>query len=100
MKSSRENNKITNLNIRYISLFVLMVLFIIFMNDYFTPVKKPVIHDENVRPEYIQLQKIKEREDKVLSSYRIINAEKGIYQIPVDRAVQIITDEYAEKQKN
>ena len=67
------------------------------MNDYFTPVKKPVIYDESVRPEYIQLQEIKERENNILSSYKIIDKEKGIYQIPVDSAVKLISDEYSKK---
>ena len=67
------------------------------MNDYFTPVKKPVIYDENIRQEYLKLREIRNKEEKVLYSYKVIDAKEGIYQIPVDSAMHIISKEYSER---
>jgi len=41
----------------------------------------------------LTLQKIHEREDNALHSYKVIDAEKGIYQIPITRVIELVVDE-------
>lgn len=37
--------------------------------------------------------------DAALSSYAVVNAEKGIYQIPIDRAIETMIREWKQPQK-
>ena len=99
-KSIHEKNKKTIKTIQIISTFILIAitLFIIFLNNIFAPLKKPQIYDKSVRPEYMELQKLHEKEEKTLSTYRLINPEKGICGIPIDNAIKLTEDEYTKKQ--
>ncbi len=40
-----------------------------------------------------ELAKLKAREKEELTTYKILDAEKGIYQIPVDSAMKIISSD-------
>ncbi len=39
-----------------------------------------------------ELTKLRTREKTALTSYKLIDAEQGIYQIPVDSAIKILLD--------
>ncbi|MCK5124680.1 MAG: hypothetical protein KAR42_00345 [candidate division Zixibacteria bacterium] len=43
------------------------------------------------------LAKLRAREKEELTSYKIIEAEKGVYQIPVDSAMAIMAGDKADK---
>jgi hypothetical protein len=52
------------------------------------------------KPEPSQLKELRTRETQQLSDYRYLNRDKGVVQIPVDRAMQVIVQEAAEGKYN
>ena len=47
----------------------------------------------NTDKELRELQEIRARDDKVLASYDVVDAEKGIYQIPIDAAIDLVASD-------
>jgi len=47
-------------------------------------------------PEEARLRELREREDEILNSYKLLDPEKGIYRIPIARAMEITAREAAE----
>jgi len=88
----------TDVNITKIigfSFVVLVVLtaIIIFLYEVFVYSKEQAIYEQVLSPESKAMRELRAKEDHVLNSYQIIDAEKGIYQIPIERAIQVISNE-------
>lgn len=77
--------------IAVISIFILVIL-IVLLNDFFIIQKEDIVYKtvlSQTSQELIELRKV---EFERLNQYKIIDAQKGIYQIPIDRAMQLISE--------
>ncbi len=81
-------------------IIVVLVAILVFMNEYFSYTKDKLIYETRLRPESKQLRDLRAREDQILNSYKVTDAEEGIYQIPVERAMKVMADEaYAQRKE-
>jgi uncharacterized membrane protein required for colicin V production len=77
-----------------VALVLLIIAMVAFVRDYFVfNMEKEITQSilDNPSKELIAIQK---SESEQLSNYKIIDSEKGVYQIPIDRAMEIVVKEY------
>jgi len=80
-----------------LSLTVLTFIVIIAVQLFFLS-KESLYYEAVLSPESKALRELRSREDKLLNSYNTIDAESGIYRIPIDRAMKLMAEEaYEEK---
>lgn len=77
-----------------ISIFIIASLIV--LNEYFTMAKEKEVYERALKPQSAELQKLRAYEDEILSSYSVIDEEKGIYQVPIDRAMELLVEEAAQ----
>jgi len=74
-------------------IFVLFVYMLASMYDYnIYKVEKEVSEAST----YYQIEKLEQKEQERLTTFGIINAEEGIYRIPIDRAIDKYIEENGE----
>ncbi len=66
---------------------------VLLVDDYFVMTKEEIIYETVLRPESAPLRDLRAREDEVLHSYKKLDSAAGVYQIPIDRAMQVLADE-------
>lgn len=72
---------------------VLLTAILLFLNNYFVETKEQMVYVEQLQPESIDLKSLVDAEKKELSSYKILDAEHGVYQIPIDLAMKLLVKE-------
>lgn len=77
---------------------IILIAILVFLNEYF------IFQMEDMKQERdsivsTELRDIRAAEEEVLNSYKVMNADKNIYQIPIDRAMKLLSDEAFTKQK-
>ncbi|MCB0834237.1 MAG: hypothetical protein KDC45_12300 [Bacteroidetes bacterium] len=81
------------------SLVAFIVVMIIFLSEVFTFEKEQQIRNVVLKPESAQIRDMRAADIQVLTGYKIIDPGKGVYQIPVERAMKLMVDEaYLEAQ--
>jgi hypothetical protein len=78
---------------------ILLVLILILIDQYFIVTKEHLVDEMVLTPQSAALRELRSREDETLSSYKIVDVEKGIYRIPVSRAMELLADEAYKKQQ-
>jgi capsular polysaccharide biosynthesis protein len=83
---------------------VLIVAFLavslLVLDQYFEYVTQETIYKEQLAPQSVALRDLRAREAETLNSYKVLDSAKGVYQIPIDRAMQLIAEEsYKASQK-
>jgi len=83
-----------------VALFVVLLIvgFIVVLNEYFISVAEEIKYEQVLAPESAGVREQRAREIELLSSYDVINAEDGVYRIPVRRAMELMADEAFRKQ--
>ncbi len=73
--------------------FVAVVLVI--LNDYYTFSKEKALYERVYNVESNQLREIRAAEQQKLNNYEVLDAEKGVYRIPLERAMELYVQENA-----
>jgi len=73
-------------------IFGFIIVGIILLNNYYTALNEK--HNENSIEEN-RLEELQEKENKILNSYCVIDEEKDMFRIPIDRAIQITIEDYS-----
>ncbi|MHB2149277.1 hypothetical protein ACX8XP_09495 [Calditrichota bacterium LG25] len=95
-KSDANVNKI----IAYtILIMVLLGAIIVGVNEYFTYYSRQLEYDIILNKQSTELLELRANEEKILNSYELLDYTKGIYRIPIERAMEILADEAYAKQK-
>ncbi|MBD3402816.1 hypothetical protein GF420_07960 [candidate division GN15 bacterium] len=71
----------------------IIVVFVIVLNEYFLVTKERLIDEQVLQVQSPALRELRAREDKELNSYEVLDAEAGVYQIPIDRAMELLANE-------
>jgi hypothetical protein len=79
-----------------LSIVTFIVVSLIFINEIFLIEKEQIIYETVLQPESINLQELREKENDVLENYKLLNDTTGVYQIPIDRAMELIAEEAAQ----
>ncbi|MFQ6604630.1 MAG: hypothetical protein ACE5D8_03645 [Fidelibacterota bacterium] len=81
------------INVRFIGCLLLGFLIVlgitlVFVDSYYTKATEAAIYSVNV-PVSEKRIALDAKEEQMLNSYELIDAEKGIYRIPIDRAMAL-----------
>jgi hypothetical protein len=87
-----------DVNVLKVALFgiagvIMLVVLIVLMLDFFTSSREKLVYESVLKPESITLRELRARETQELESYGVIDAAKGIYRIPIKRAMELMADE-------
>jgi hypothetical protein len=94
----RYEKKDVNVRMLFISGLAAIIIFIViltFLSDYFTVMETNAVYETQLKPESVSLNEILKEEQAILTSYKLIDSKKGIYRIPIERAMQLLAEEAA-----
>ena len=86
-----------NLTFWSVAGIVFFVGLIIFGFNYYYFQSYQIGQEVSFNSEYKDLKNLKESEAEALNSYGIVDLDAGVYQIPVDQAVDLVLKEYSEE---
>jgi hypothetical protein len=72
---------------------VALTVVILFSLDYFTAVREEFVYEAVLKPESVPLRELRASEEEELNSYAVLDIEKGLYRIPIERAMELIAEE-------
>jgi hypothetical protein len=72
---------------------IVLVILIVFALDFFASTREEIIYEAVLKPESALLRDLRARETEELNSYGVLDAQKGIYRIPIDRAMKLMAEE-------
>lgn len=76
-----------------VAIVVVVALSLVVLSEYYLSVKEEYIYEMTLKPESAALRDIRAREDEILYSYKLLDSTSGAYQIPIDRAMELIAEE-------
>jgi len=77
-----------------------LIAIIVFLYEVFVFSKEQAVYELVLSPESKALRELRAREDQVLNSYKILDENNEIYQIPIDQAILTISNESYQKRLN
>jgi len=72
-----------------------IVIMIVVLIDFFKIQKESMVYDSVLSQESKELVELRTMEFETLNNYKLLDAEKGIYQIPIKRAMQLLTEDHS-----
>jgi len=75
---------------------LIIIMCLIGLDQYFLISKESMYHKQVLEPESLELKDLQQKETQVLTNYKVIDKTKGVYQIPIQRAMEL---EVLEKSK-
>lgn len=72
---------------------IILIVILVLLSDYFMIEKEDIVFETNLKPVSAELRQIRSMETEALTNYKILDKDKGIYQIPIERAMQLIAEE-------
>jgi hypothetical protein len=75
---------------------LLIVFFMIILDQYFRISTEKMYFKQVLEPESVQYKELQQKEIQTLTNYKIIDKNAGVYQIPIERAMEL---EVLEKSK-
>ncbi len=72
---------------------IIIVIAILWVKDLFLTTREALITEMVLQPESAALRELRAQETDMLENYRILDAAKGIYQIPINRAMELMAQE-------
>ena len=70
------------------------------LNEFFLISKEDQVYEATLKPGSAALRELHAHEEEVLNSYKVIDSSKNQYQIPIDRAMELMADEAFQARKN
>lgn len=59
------------------------------LDQFFDISTEKMYFEKVLKPESVELKEFRDKETAVLTSYKVIDATKGVYQIPIERAMEL-----------
>ncbi len=72
---------------------IILIVILVLLTDYFMIEKEEIVFETNLKPVSVDLREIHAMETEILTNYKLLDKDKGVYQIPIERAMQLITEE-------
>ncbi len=79
---------------------VMFVTILIGVSEYFLMATEEQVTNSVLKPPSSALRDLRAQEDEILNSYKVIDASKNIYRIPIGEAMKLITEEAYQAQSN
>lgn len=83
-----------------VSLLAIVVVLIVGLAELFNMTVDEQVTEAVLKPPSVQLIDIMTKEHDVLNNYKVIDAAKGVYQIPIARAMELVAEEANSQAKN
>lgn len=77
---------------------ILIVGFLVVLNEYFISVTEEIKQEQVLAPQSATYRDQIARDTELLTTYAIVDSTKGIYRIPVERAMKLMADEAFQKE--
>jgi len=74
---------------------IIIVISLVAVTEYFSYVKEDYYYLAVEKPRSQDLMELRDRENRELSSYELLDKEKEIYRIPIKRAIELIAEEHS-----
>ena len=71
----------------------LLIVILVFLIDYFVDAKEQMIYEAQLQPGSVDLKSLLASEQAELNSYKILDADRGVYRIPIDLAMELVVKE-------
>lgn len=72
---------------------IVLVVLVVFALDFFTAAREEAVYEAVLKPESVPLRELRTRETEELNSYAVLDAKKGAYRIPIERAMTLLAEE-------
>jgi hypothetical protein len=72
---------------------VVIVIVVIVLNEFFIISKEEIIRRQVLAPESVALRELRAQEEELLGSYGVVDSEKGVYRVPIERAMRLLAEE-------
>ena len=72
---------------------IILIVILVLLSDYFMIEKENIVYETNLKPVSADLREIRSMETETLTNYKLLDKDNGIYQIPIERAMQLIAEE-------
>ncbi|NOZ03174.1 MAG: hypothetical protein GXO92_01005 [FCB group bacterium] len=97
--SSYKSNAVSTWDVIKIALVSIVILvFIVFLTyEFFLKSKERAVYENLFQPESEKLVSVRKQADRKLHSYAVIDSEKNVYRIPIEKAIDLIVNEAREK---
>ena len=76
-----------------VAIIAFLVVSFVLMNEYFLIEKEAVVYSEVLKPKSISLEELRAKENKVLTSYQLVDSTKQVYSIPIEDALELYLKE-------
>lgn len=63
--------------------------------DFFVVTREAVVYEQTLKPESRDLMELRASEDSILSTYELLDSARGVYRIPIERAMELLAAEAA-----
>ena len=73
--------------------FVSLIVSFVVIDDYFSIAREEQMHEVVLSVPSPELRELRIAEQESLTKYKLLNADSGRYQIPIERAMQLIAEE-------
>ena len=77
---------------------IILASLLFLLYNYFISEKEEIVYETQLKPESVLLRDLRAGEEETLTTYKVLDAGKGIYQIPIDRAMQLLAEEHFKQQ--
>ncbi len=71
---------------------IILVVMLMLLNDFFVMEKEAAIYNTVLSQTSKELEELHIMEFEKLNSYKVIDDKKGVYQIPIKRAMQLLAE--------
>jgi hypothetical protein len=76
---------------------IVLVIILIFLNEFFISSRESQVKERVLSVESTELRELRAREQEILYTYKVLDKEQNQYQIPIDRAMELLADEAFQK---
>ena len=71
---------------------IVFVFILVLLSDYFIATESEITYETQLQPVSVMLKEILAEEEEILTTYKILDAEKGVYRIPIDQAIKLLSE--------
>jgi hypothetical protein len=72
---------------------IILIVILVLLSDYFMIAKENIVYETNLKPVSAELRDIRAMETETLTNYKLLDKSNGVYQIPIERAMQLMAEE-------
>jgi len=86
----KRDANVTGIAIIAFAVIALIIIFAVLLDDFFVQTREELIYKAAQAPATLEQVEMDAHNDSLLTTYGVIDTTKGIYHIPIDRAMDII----------